>query len=105
MFIQINIDYKINTAIIKEKKAINVFVIENVSLKSKIQMRNSNIDIDNYPWIFILVRRTFEGYNSRWMIRCTNNFISFFRSQTWDSINIRSQWLLDKDNIKLFFIF
>jgi len=54
LFIQINVDYKINTTIIEEK-TIHVFIIENISSEGEMQMSNLNIDISNYPWVLIYI--------------------------------------------------
>jgi len=88
-----------------KKGKINVFIIENVSLDGEIQISNLNIDISNYSWMFVLVGQTSEESDTRWIIRYTNDFIFFFRSQTWNSSDIRLQRLLDKDDIKLLFVF
>jgi len=45
MFVQIYVYHKINAAIIKERKAVNVFMVKNVSLEGEVHMRKSNIDI------------------------------------------------------------
>ena len=69
------------------------------------QIDEPNIDICNYPGMFVVIwQLSRKGYLGR-IIGSTNDFEIFLIRQTWDGLNKRSWWLLNEKNIKLFFVF
>jgi len=89
MFIWIDIYYKENNAIIKEWKAINVSVVQNIFSERKVQMSKLNINVYFCSRIFVvIVQLSGKGYLGR-MIGSTNNVVIFLVRWTWDSMNKR----------------
>jgi len=55
MIIRIYIDYEKDIAIIKKRKAINIFVIENIFFQRKLHIRKLHIDIWDNSWVIIIL--------------------------------------------------
>ena len=105
MFIWIDIYYKENNTIVKEWKAINVSVVQNVFFERKVQISEPNINVYYCSRMFVVIGQlSRKDYLDR-IIGSTNNVVIFLVRWTWDSMNERPWQLLDKKNTELFFIF
>ena len=105
MFIWIDIYYKENNTIVKEWKAINVSVVQNVFFERKVQISEPSINVYYCSRMFVVIGQlSRKGYLDR-IIGSTNSVVIFLVRWTWDSINERPWQLLDKKNTELFFIF
>ena len=105
MFIWIDIYYKENNTIVKEWKAINVSVVQNVFFERKVQISEPSINVYYCSRMFVVIGQlSRKDYLNR-IIGSTNNVVIFLVRWTWDSMNERPWQLLDKKNTELFFIF
>ena len=55
--------------------------------------------------MFIVIRQSSRKSDPKQMIRDTNNFVIFLIDQTWDSSDTRPWQFLNKNDVKLFFVF
>jgi len=55
IFVWINIKNEEDNTVVKEWNEVNVSIVNNVTSESKTELRESNINIYDYSWVFFII--------------------------------------------------
>ena len=76
-------------------------MIKNVIAKEETKRGNTNVNIGNDSWKVLTVGRRPSKSDPIGMVACAHKWFTIAIQRTWDFVNFRPGWFLDKKDIEL----